>query len=335
MQNAFVFSFRLVRNNVFLSHSALHLFLQSKLTVEEIEEYIDSKGDDEPYDTILAESGFKERLLDEDLDFIPRERLPSKPDSGIDTSSHEADETDLTDCGLSLETSLPGDEEQEVFNDGNTADDEDNADVDDDDAHGDDSDMEVEGSMKSLRLSSFPSLPTEAERELESSVEYLLSDSSKSDREANNNRESTRKSSNDAGLTMKANVKKRPKFKKRRKTCIAQFTVPNSSVVESQPSSPNDWRKKANVRRCFSFNTTTRPFLGFMRNSIFNKSTDQDLPSGYASRSSMYRSSSSKLSGSEEKFRSPSKRKISLNEYFIVQRDATKSLEENEFNTSV
>ncbi len=80
---------RVVKNNVFLSHVALHLFLQSKMSVEEIEEYIDSKGDDEPYDTILSQSAFKESLYFHVASFSKKDSLPSKEDSGIESCGHE------------------------------------------------------------------------------------------------------------------------------------------------------------------------------------------------------------------------------------------------------
>ena len=78
-----------MKNNVFLSHSALHLFMQSKMTIEEIEQYIDSKCDDEPYDTILAESAFKVSLHPNETSFTAKNRLHSKQDSGIDSCEHD------------------------------------------------------------------------------------------------------------------------------------------------------------------------------------------------------------------------------------------------------
>ncbi len=100
------FYFRVVKNNVFLSHVALHLFLQSKMTVEEIEEYIGSKNDEEPYDTILSESAFKTSLHQNETSFMSKDRLASKEDSGIESCGHELmeslDGVTTTDGKISL-----------------------------------------------------------------------------------------------------------------------------------------------------------------------------------------------------------------------------------------
>ena len=73
---------------MFLSHAALHLFLQTKMSIEEIETQIDSKDDEDACDRILSESAFKEPTKS-------RDRLPSKHDSGIESSGH--DDVDVGD----------------------------------------------------------------------------------------------------------------------------------------------------------------------------------------------------------------------------------------------
>lgn len=52
------------------------------MSIEEIEEEIDSKNDEDPSDRILSESAFKEPTE-------ARNRLPSKQDSGIESSGHD------------------------------------------------------------------------------------------------------------------------------------------------------------------------------------------------------------------------------------------------------
>ena len=56
------------------------------MTIEEIEAYIDSKNDEDTCDTILSESAFKEA---NEATKAARERLPSKQDSGIESSGHD------------------------------------------------------------------------------------------------------------------------------------------------------------------------------------------------------------------------------------------------------
>ncbi len=252
---------------------------------------------------------------------------------------------------------------EEILTDGNAADSEDNAEEElelSDNNNTDEDQLEVERDMRKLRLTSLPSVSQDAEQDMESSVEYLLSSSSDSSDEViqedeaiepKESKSPTRKLSTGS---RKSPAKSRRRCRSRRRTCIAQFDLPEATnkQEESFSSSLTLTKKKANIRRCFSFERSARPFPMFeirSRNSLLaSKNSDVDLPSGKTSRSSLYRSCSSRMSGSEERFRSrfsgseerfksPVKRKISLNEYCIVKRDDVfqTSFEENDFNSSL
>ena len=71
------------------------------MSIEEIQEQIDSKNDEDACDRILSESAFKEPTEQ-------RDRLPSKHDSGIESCGHDdGDVGDLStivaDTGESIE----------------------------------------------------------------------------------------------------------------------------------------------------------------------------------------------------------------------------------------
>lgn len=70
---------RLVQNNEYLSHKALHLFLQSKLSSDEIDSFLEANQDEDATETILAEAEVQARLHG----YITRDRVGSKHDSGI------------------------------------------------------------------------------------------------------------------------------------------------------------------------------------------------------------------------------------------------------------
>ena len=145
----------------------------------------------------------------------------------------------------------------------------------------------------------------------------------------------------------------RRRSRRRRKTCIPELNLSEGckSKDDVQSSSPSLLRKQTFMRRCFSFDRFTRSSSMFemkrQSSLMSSKNSVFDVQSGRTSKSSLCRSSSSKLSesderyrarfsGSEERFRSPVKRRISLKEYHIVKKDACfyASLDENQFNTS-
>eukprot|EP00794_Sanderia_malayensis_P019998 gene19998-21959_t len=339
---------KVVRNNVYLSHVALHLFLQSKMSVEEMEEYIDSKNDEEPYDTILSESAFKTNLHKNETSFNGSHTVDNahalKEDSGIESCGHELIESwDQNSQKTSEEKKT-----EDVFNDGNAADHEDNAEEEHELSDNNNTDEDqLEEDMRMLRLTSLPSLQMDVGQGLESSVEYLLSSASSStssdisdseviqeDEEIQQQQQqpqslpqskdcdnSSQKLS--SGSTPKKSPSKhRRRRSRRRRTCIAHFDLPgegDTGKQEEQDATSSSSvnltmaKAKANIRRCFSFERKARPFPMFeipSRNSFFSSRT-----SGSEERVR------SRFSGSEERFRSPVKRKISLNEYCIVKRD--------------
>ena len=144
--------------------------------------------------------------------------------------------------------------------------------------------------------------------------------------------------------TGSCNRPRRRRSRRRRRTCIAQFNLSEQKSTkedEVQSSSPGLFRKETLVRRCFSFGMFSRSFSMFdmkkQASSSSSRNIDCDTQSNKTSRSSLCRSSSSRFSEPEERFRSPVKRKISLKEYHIVKREAChrNSMEENERNSSL
>ena len=150
---------------------------------------------------------------------------------------------------------------------------------------------------------------------------------------------------------------KRRRSKRRRRTCIPQLNLSQeirAKEGEMRSSSPGLFHKQGFVRRCFSFGMFNRSFSMFdmkkQASSSSSRNIDCDAQSFRTSRNSLCRSSSSRFSesedryklrcsgsGSEERFRSPVKRKISLKEYHIVRRDACfhVSMDEKDFNSSL
>ena len=256
---------------------------------------------------------------------------------------------------------LSDEQDDEPLTDGNAADSEDNAEYENEVSDNNNTDDDqLQNEFRKLRLSSLPSLGPENDNELESSVEFLLrGESSESEDDvieednevdSENTKEPTRKLSSSSNKSPKRFPNR---SRRRRRTCIAQFTLQRASKSkeEVRSTSPNLLRKRKLVRRCFSFDKCTRPFPMFemkSRNSFpASRHSDYELHSGKTSKSSLCRSTSSKISesderhrsrfsGSEERFRSPVKRKISLNEYHIVKKDACFhiSLDEKDFNSS-
>lgn len=256
---------------------------------------------------------------------------------------------------------LPTDDEEEKFADGNTADSEDNAENDASDNNNTDDDQ-LEGNFRrKLRLSSLPSVTSKDEtNDLESSVEFLINGTDDSQEEESEEDvidedkevESVSKKSPAKKFSVGPNNRpRRRRSRRRRRTCIAQFNLSEHSNAkeEEKESSLGAFQEQTFLRRCFSFDMFSRSFSMFdmKKQASSSKNIDCDTQSAKTSRNSLCRSSSSRLSeledryklrysGSEEKFRSPVKRKISLKEYHIVRREACfhVSMDENEFNSS-
>ena len=254
-------------------------------------------------------------------------------------------------------------EDGEKVADGNTADSEDNAEYENDasDNNNTDEDQLEESFQRKLHLSSLSSAAAKEEAsELESSVEFSLDVTSDSepnddvideDEEAEVNTAECRVRKCSTGSFKKP---RRRRSKRRRRTCIPQFDLSEAKHgrdEELHTSSPGLFDKAVFVRRCISFDMFSRSFSMFdmkkQASLSSSKNIDCDSHSGRTSRSSLCRSSSSRFleseercklrcSGSEERFRSPVKRKISLREYHIVKKDAclNDSLDEKDFNTS-
>ena len=145
---------------------------------------------------------------------------------------------------------------------------------------------------------------------------------------------------------------RRRRSKRRRRTCIPQFNLSEDArSKEKGLSSPGPFHKEGFVRRCFSFDMFNRSSSMFdmkkQASSSSSRNIDCDSQGIRTSRNSLCRSYSSRFSesedryklrcsGSEERFRSPVKRKISLKEYHIVRRDACfhVSMDEKDFNSS-
>ncbi len=194
-------------------------------------------------------------------------------------------------------------------------------------------------------MTSLPSM--EVTQDLESSVEYLSSHSSGSNKVAiKKNFPSTPQEPQSASGKLLTSSKKSPtKTRRRRRTCIPQFDLPKMSPAsssvkheEKEMNSPSSTavKKKTNLRRCFSLEKRARPFPVFeipnYSPHVTSKSSDCDVSSCKTSRSSLFRSSSSRIygsaerfksrfSGSEERSKSLVKRNISLNEYDIIKRE--------------
>ncbi|XP_065060239.1 sorting nexin-10A-like [Rhopilema esculentum] len=245
---------KVVKNNVFLSHVALHLFLQSKMTVEEIEAQIDSKIDEDACETILSESAFQDK---NEAGCSMRDRLPSKHDSGIESSGHyEGDSGDVSSVGMDK-----CDQEQSLV-DGNAADSEDNAeeenDLSDDNCLDDD---DVERNFRKLQLTSLLASAVDQEKQdLESSVEFSLERTSESDDDVIDEDQEI-----ETGITMKSPTRKlstgsntgprrmRRRSRRRRKTCIPELNLSEGckSKDDAQSSSPGLLTKQTFMRRCF------------------------------------------------------------------------------------
>ena len=247
--------------------------------------------------------------------------------------------------------------------DGNTADSEDNAEYENEtsDNNNTDDDQLGDDFRRKLRLSSLQTAAAnEDENELESSVEFLLCrtpESEPNDDVIDEDEEAeivTKESCARKFSTGSYSKPKRRRSKRRRRTCIPQLNLSQeirAKEGEMRSLSPGLFHKEGFVRRCFSFDMFNRSFSMFdmkkQASSSSSRNIDCDAHSVRTSRNSLCRSSSSRFSesedryklrcsGSEERFRSPVKRKISLKEYHIVRRDACfhVSMDEKDFNSS-
>ncbi|XP_066910857.1 uncharacterized protein [Clytia hemisphaerica] len=135
------FLFGLAQNNVYLSHAAIHLFLQSKLSVEEIDSYLDNNQEEDASETILAESEGKARLNGYEARDLTTDGLsdPGDLEDAIDNNNSYteslgsipvadkevlSDTNDGNNADDELDDAAPQDDAESENNEGNVSDDE-------------------------------------------------------------------------------------------------------------------------------------------------------------------------------------------------------------------
>ena len=172
----------MVQNNVYLSNASVHLFLQSKLSTCEIDEYLDSNWDEDPAEAILGEAERNDRI----------EGLISRDYS---LSNHIDDIGDdlyhtrwrMSPNKVEEEAGFYGNFEQRddvSITDGHIADNESDEEIEDTCAGEKNSeDEEINKNLTKLRLTNLPEPPpiNTGSQEFESSVEYHISDGIGSD----------------------------------------------------------------------------------------------------------------------------------------------------------
>ncbi|XP_057316005.1 uncharacterized protein LOC130657059 isoform X2 [Hydractinia symbiolongicarpus] len=376
------FLFGLVQNNVYLSHAALHLFLQSKLSAEEIDTYLDSNIEEDAAETILAESECKARLGG----LITRERVGSKHDSGFSGDYDDPDwlldiHVDRSDGTGMHENHKEGEldfmnnndgknniDDDDIFNDGHAADIESELDEFENELEevksDNEEDTKLQKQMKDLRISNLPAATPEhlTEDRFESSVEYLLSNSSDSDTSSKRStRSSTKGSTSDVktrgssqeNVLSAATPKRHKKRRYSRQWSSARKSLFNSNVslpefhstdTSDAPTLPREPLRRS--KSFYDYNSKSkispqkrRQSETFHKQSSYN--SDCRSPPRYGSQEFQrnsyrrLRRTPSFMSSTEKQ---PVKRKISLNEYIIVGRTPLISVTtktEKEFKTSL
>ncbi|XP_012553662.2 uncharacterized protein LOC100206094 isoform X1 [Hydra vulgaris] len=305
------FIFGLVENASYLSHPGFHLFFQSSLSVDDIEEFLDNNKDGDASEEILAESECRDRLNG----VLLRERA-AKHDSGF--SGEEPDwlndnfENNTNDQILNLKIV-----DDDICNDDHFADDE-SDDNDDDSIEPIDKNDII---LNQLRLNTLPApIPTDDEKGFESSVEYLYC------------------SSLDSGNTKKTKVTSVARDRSQttpRKKRVKKMSF-RERMANSNPSLTESQQQDRNSDTATSSNhalTQSQSFYEDCSDNVFMLSQKSPLSSPSKTRKSSslkfpkqntpLRRSCTFLSSTEK---TPVKRKISLNEYIIVHSDTVREV---------
>ena len=299
--------------------------------------------DEDAAETILAESECKARLVG----MITRDRIESKHDSGFsgeyDDPDWLLDNMNVDNMNISNENEaetnldLLNDNDDEIFSDGHAADVESEDDLEQDDGEKSEEDEELEKEIVHKRLSSLPAPQPLDEDRFESSVEYLLSNSSDSDTSGKRStRSSTKGSTSDVKSRMSSqeNIRNTPKKRSKRRysrQCSSQRkslfnsinSLPeyNTTDAFSDVSTP----KSKPLRRCQSFydynNRSSASQRRRQETFLRTASLTTEAKSRCRSENNCSASRRSRLSFLSSTERTPVKRKISLSEYIIVGRN--------------
>lgn len=335
----------------------MHLFLQSKLSSEDIDVYLETNQDEDATETILAEFEVQARLNG----LITRDRNDSKHDSGFsgdyDDSEFMLDQNQLdtnNGDGILNNNSIlrVGTNEEEAFlSDGHNADvesedeaEECSVDKSSNNEQEEKEEEELEKELTRLRISSLPAPlpePESGDDRFESSVEISLNYDS-SDSDTSEKRSTTSRNSCKGGTTSELNSRKSsqenirtPKRSKHRYTrqhsSFRKMFYSNASLPEfcgANTETNGDTSDGKPLRRSKSFyqyRSNKRLHSQHRRKSeILQKEpslSDCKTPKRHSSFNTprKLRRVPSFLSSTE---RSPVKRKISLNEYIVVGRNS-------------
>lgn len=322
---------------MYLSHAAIHLFLQSKLSVEDIDLYLDSNQEEDASETILAESERKARIggyirADED-------GKHSDGDVNID---------EVVDHKIMLENNNCI-EDKGHFSDGNNADDESevvNRDEDErekEEKQNPSDEEELVEELNKLRMS-LPAEPSSDNDQFGSSFDFSDQSSTNNDSdedssiEHHNDTEHSNTWNSSQRINSQENVRCYSKRSKPRCFSRNKLYTSNASLPEFYKSSQTEEKceRDKTLQRSKSFyeykvqkrNSSRRKSMAHLekqpsfRNDIRKSQTSLGTPRKVKRTSS--------LASSME--RTPHKRKISLNEYIIVGRESlleSKSSAEN------
>ena len=314
----------MVENPNYLSHPGLHLFFQSSLSVEEIEEFLDNNKDEDASEEILAESECKDRLNG----VLLRERA-AKHDSGF--SGEEPDwlldnsENNTNDQILSSKVV-----DDDICNDGHFADNE-SDDNDEDIIEPIEDDEELLNQITLLRLTSLPApIPSDDEKGcFESSVEYLYSNSSDSNKKIKTLE--TNAASECAPTTPGKRRLKKKRFRDRKASSSPSLT--ESQLQDRYSDTPTSSNHALTPSQSFYEDGSDNVFASSHK-SLLNTPVKNTKPAGFRSpkQTTPSRRSCSFLSSTE---RTPVKRKISLNEYIIVHSDTLRVAVEEQLKMSL
>ena len=330
-----------MENNVYLSHAAIHLFLQSKLSVEDIDVYLDSNQEEDASETILAESEGKARVGG----YTCADHDDGKQSDGDVT----IDEDEVLNNGTVVENNNCTEDEGQV-SDGNNADDESEIQNQEEEEKEEEKqnpsdEEELVEELNKLRMT-LPAEPSSDNDQFGSSFDFSdQSSTNESDEDSSieqNNDTDSNAWNFSQRISSQENVRSYSKRSKprcfSRNNSFRKLYTSNASLPEFYKSSQTEEKSERNktLRRSKSF----YEYKAQKRNSSRRKSMAH-LEKQSSFRNDMRKSQTSlgtprkvkrttSLASSME--RTPHKRKISLNEYIIVGRDSlleSKSTGEN------
>ena len=324
----------MVENNVYLSHAAIHLFLQSKLSVEDIDLYLDSNQEEDASETILAESERKARIGG----YIRTDEEGKHSDGDVNND-------EVVNHKVLLENNNCM-EDKGRFSDGNNADDESEAvnhgeDEEKEEKQNPSDEEEIVEELNKLRMT-LPAEPSSDNDRFGSSFDFSDQSSTNNDTDEDSSIEhhidtdhsNTWNSSQ--RIDSQENVRSYSKRSKPRCFSRNKLYTSNASLPEFYKSSQSEEKceRDKTLRRSKSFyeykaqkrNSSRRKSMANLeKQPSFNERKSQ---TSLGTPRKVKRTSS--LASSMEK--TPHKRKISLNEYIIVGRESlfeSKSSAEN------